>query len=151
VLRLAEPLYQLQMLVYQYAGAPLPDPQVQDGALLAELAAHLRRISPSALTDHFAARLARCEQGPPAVVVCDDMRGADAEALAGLGFVFVHVQAPASMRAERRRRRGDLTAVDESHPNEAAVASDSTCLIVNDGTLAELELHARALAEELMR
>jgi hypothetical protein len=141
VLRLADPLYALQALVYRTAGRPLPDPTVQDGRLLADLAGHLRRINPDALTGDFRARVHEVSSARPgAAIVCDDVRPADAVCLVGLGFMLVRVDADAELRAARLAGRGDLTAgcgeqaVDVAHQE-----------IRNDGSLEDLRVAAREL------
>lgn len=121
-LRLGAPLYELQAVVHAVAGRPLLDGGVQDGLLLNALGEHLRRINPHALTDAFARRVRQAELGRPgAVLLCDDMRAPDVEAVAGLGFVLVEVTAPDPVRRRRKHARGDLSAGDEGHSTEAPV------------------------------
>jgi len=143
VVRLAEPLYQLQSLVYRLAGSPLPDPAVQDGLLLADLAGHLRRINPDALTADFRRRVERlADTAPEAVMVCDDLRVPDINCVRDLGFTLVRVDADPELRRARRAQRGDLTCREERGMVPAAV---SDVVVRNDGSLAELRAAAQAL------
>src|SRR6185437_3216230 len=97
-IKLAYPLYEAQSFLYKLAGRPLDEFYTQDGELLSFLGGYLRRINPLVLVDQFAERLARlvADQSVHArertVIVCDDMRRLDADALRDLGFVFVRVQ-----------------------------------------------------------
>ncbi|MFD9688412.1 hypothetical protein ACFWXO_21960 [Kitasatospora sp. NPDC059088] len=150
VLRLAEPLYQLQALVHRVAGRPMADPAVQDGALLNDLAAHLRRINPDSLTGDFAHRVEQARQRHPgAVLLCDDMRAADTAALVALDFRLVHVTAPDALRRERKARRGDLSAGREDHPSEAPVTVSSEHEVRNGAGLEELRGAARLLVGQV--
>ncbi|WUE13485.1 hypothetical protein OHA25_60530 (plasmid) [Nonomuraea sp. NBC_00507] len=150
VVKLAAPLYQLQSLVYTVAGEPMLDPTMQDGQLLNDLAAHLRRINPDALTDNFARRVRQAAtRYPEAVLLCDDMRAPDAATLVDLGFHLVRVHAAQELRLGRKNLRGDLTAGQDDHPTEASVALDSHHDVRNDGGLEDLRQAARTLARQV--
>ncbi|WNE95499.1 hypothetical protein PS467_09155 [Streptomyces luomodiensis] len=134
-LRLAEPLYQLQNIVYTYAGRPLAVPGMQDGALLASLAGHLRRIAPDAITDNFAARLANLEaSGAVDLVICEDLRRPDLPAMRRLGFVVAEIATPQEQRHERLAHRGDITPVDEAHEYERPLGDRADYHIDNTGS-----------------
>ncbi len=144
--RLAAPLYELQAIIHAMAGRPLLDPHRQDGALLNDLGGHLRRINPAALTGMFAQRVAQAiERHPGSVLVCDDMRCADAPALLGLGFTLVAVQAPESLRRSRKQARGDLSAGRDDHATEAPVECGPHHVVDNDGGLELLRSRAADL------
>jgi hypothetical protein len=118
------------------------------GSQLNDLGAHLRRINPAALTDMFAQRVAQAfEDHPGSVLVCDDMRGADAPAVLGLGFTLVAVRAPESLRRSHKQARGDLSAGRDDHATEAPVECDPHHVVDNDGSLELL----RARAADLVR
>ncbi|MFI6296640.1 ATP-binding protein [Nonomuraea sp. NPDC050790] len=147
VVKIGAPLYELQALLYTIAGRPLLEPTAQDGLLLGDLAGHLRRINPSSLTELFAAKVAAAPA--EAVLVCDDMRAPDVEAVKELGFVLVEVQAPQHLRQARTHARGDLTPVSEDHPGEAPVGCTADHRVVNDSDLAALRAQAAALVERV--
>ncbi|MCX4749193.1 hypothetical protein OG455_27435 [Kitasatospora sp. NBC_01287] len=147
VLKIGAPLYELQGHVYLAAGHPAPAAGQQDGALLNTLASHLRRINPSCLTDSFARAVARREMDEPGVVVlCDDLRAPDVDALAGLGFRFVQVWAPDDLRALRKAGRGDLSAGDETHESEREIAITPHFRVENTGSLEMLRARAAEVA-----
>jgi dephospho-CoA kinase len=143
LVRLADPLYQLQALVYRTAGRPLPDTTRQDGDLLAALAGHLRRINPDALTADFRARVAQLP--PDSAVVCDDLRAPDVPCLQELGFTLVRVKAQPLLRQARRAARGDLT----DGPDEAPQALSAGAEIDNDRSVEDLRAAARNLVRQM--
>ncbi|MFF3671607.1 hypothetical protein [Microtetraspora malaysiensis] len=150
-LKIAAPLYELQALIYQVAGMPLVTPYRQDGLLLNDLGAHLRRINPDALTGTFAHRVQRCAaEQPDAVMVCDDMRAPDADALLRLGFTLVEVWAPDEMRRARKSARGDLSPGADDHSTEVQPACDPHIRIVNDGRLEDLRTRTATLARQVL-
>jgi hypothetical protein len=145
-IRLAEPLYECQQQVYRIAGLTLSNPNVQDGELLNFLGTHLRKINPRVLLERFESNLnlmerelERAEQNN-GLILCDDVRAADADFVRACGFTLIRISASPSICRERRRKRGDLTAGCESHPTEEGM--DSICAdldVVNDASLEELE------------
>ncbi|MFJ2397395.1 hypothetical protein ACIOTI_32180 [Streptomyces sp. NPDC087843] len=150
-LRLGTPLYELQSLVYAMAGRPLLDSSVQDGQLLNALGTHVRRINPGALTEMFAQRVLQAEQSRQgAVLICDDLRAPDVEAVTGLGFALVEVTAPDVLRLERKRHRADLSAGDDRHPTEAPVTATSWQRVDNTGSLDQLRERAVEMAAEVL-
>ncbi|MEU5425815.1 hypothetical protein AB0H73_09430 [Streptomyces olivoreticuli] len=150
--KVGAPLYEAQSLVHALAGRPLLEGGRQDGVLLNFLGAHMRRINPDALTEAFARRVEQAEQlKPRAVLLCDDLRAPDVEAVTKLGFVLVEVSAPEAVRRERRRMRGDLSLGDEKHPTEEPVTAVPWRRVDNDGSLASLRAKAAALALEILR
>jgi len=151
-LKLGAPLYELQAVVHAMAGRPLLDRGEQDGQLLNALGTHLRRINPGALTEAFTRRVRQAEDTrPDAVLVCDDLRAPDVEAVTGLGFVLVEVTAPDAVRLARKRERADLSAGDEHHPTEAPVGAEPWRRVDNTGRLDGLRERAAELAGEVLR
>jgi cytidine deaminase len=104
-------------------GRPLADGYTQDGELLNFLGSHLRKINRTALTDDFEKRFSNelktlqftCSGS--SLVVCDDMRPAEAEYMQSRTFALLRLETPTTICAERRRARGDITlgAVDGVH------------------------------------
>ncbi|MEV6810101.1 hypothetical protein [Streptomyces sp. NPDC051129] len=151
-LKLGAPLYDAQALVYALAGRPLVDNTVQDGPLLNALGAAMRRINPEALIAPFAARTQQAEGlSPQAVLICDDMRAPDAEAVLALGFRLVKVTAPDDIRMQRRAQRGDLAAGDDEHSTEAPVTAPEWRRIENTGSLEDLRAQAAGIVSEVLR
>ncbi|WP_445517251.1 hypothetical protein [Streptomyces sp. NEAU-174] len=151
-LKLGAPLYELQAVVHAMAGRPLLSGGEQDGQLLNALGSQLRRINPHALTEAFAQRVRQAEQSRPgAVLVCDDLRAPDVEAVTALGFVLVEVTAPDPVRRLRKQERADLSAGDEDHPTEAPVDAVPWRQVDNTGSLDDLRGHAARLAGEVLR
>jgi GTPase SAR1 family protein len=153
LLKLAEPLYELQNLIYSYCGVPLHDRYRQDGALLNFLGAHLRSINPDVLTDHFASRqraaeVDAAEAGKTRLfVLCDDMRPVDAPFMRARGFTLVRVDAPRATRERRLAGRGDSTRGSSSHSTELGVdETEHDLLVTNDGTIEAL----RASLEDIL-
>jgi hypothetical protein len=146
-LRLAEPLYRCQEFIYSTASRQL-EAGVQDGALLNFLGSHLRRINPNVLLDDFRSRLEGLPAREAGIVLCDDMRAADAAEMKAMGFCFIHINAPNELRRERRAQRGDATPGDEDHPTERGLDGiRADYEIENDGSREAL----RARAEEVVR
>lgn len=153
-IKLAEPLYEMQSLIYALCGRPLPRRYVQDGALLAFLGSHVRKIDAEALTRTFRLRLDQLRAPPLTrqLVLCDDVRAPDAAFLKDLGFVLVQVHAPEEVRRRRLSTRGNLSEVPERHPTESgldAVPTDAT--VENSGSVDELQAATRPLVEMLLR
>ncbi|MBV6701382.1 ATP-binding protein [Kitasatospora aureofaciens] len=146
-IKLGAPLYDLQSIVYQVAGRPLVTPDRQDGLLLNDLGSHLRRINPAALTDTFTRRVEEAvAENPDTVVLCDDARAADIEALDALDFKFVQVWAPDDIRRLRKAGRADLSPGDENHPTEAEITITPSFRVENAGSMQALLVRAEELA-----
>ncbi|WP_182884198.1 ATP-binding protein [Microbispora sp. H10885] len=151
-LKLAAPLYTLQAVIHTFAGRPMTDGSQQDGLLLNDLAAHLRRINPAALTEPFARRLAQAAAlHPDGVALCDDMRAADVEALRALHFTLVEVSAPEELRRTRKAARNDLSPGNDDHPTEAVPTCEPHHRVINDGDVHLLRRRAAELAREVLR
>lgn len=153
--RLAEPLYECQALIYAIAGRPLSDRYQQDGTLLNFLGSHLRTINPTVLTDSFTQRVDSLiaddtKRKGPLLVLCDDMRAADASHLRGIGFVFARVEADPELCLHRRRIRGDTSLGSDTHPTERGLDTiQSDYVIPNEGSLRDLRERLNELIREL--
>jgi hypothetical protein len=143
-LKLARPLYDLQALVYETAGAPLR-PGDQDQILMEALAESLRRIRPRSLIDPFLAGLAATNAD---VVINDDLRDPhlDAVILRQHRFRIVHVRATPQVRASRLAARSDLTRSERSTGELSLITPDA--VIDNNGDLASYTAAARRLIGE---
>ncbi|MCC3773823.1 hypothetical protein [Streptomyces sp. UNOB3_S3] len=151
ILKVGATLYELQAIIYAVAGRPLLDGRDQDGQLLNALGSQIRRINPDALTDAFGWRVRQAEQATPqAVLLCDDMRAPDVEAVVALGFRLVEVTAPEPLRLARKRSRGDLSAGDDQHITEAAIDAVPWLRVDNAGSLDDLRRQAAQVAREVM-
>jgi hypothetical protein len=109
IVKLAQPLYELQQAFYAAAGRPI-SADAQDQALLELIARELRRISPTSLVDDFRRRVVGCDAD---VLLNDDLRDpfVDWPALRDDGFRFVRLVCDDRVRAERAARRGDISTV----------------------------------------
>lgn len=112
LIKLADPLYEIQSLMYQLAGRKLDWFYRKDAELLNFLGYYMRRINPAALHERALVRLT--ELGLMGgrrrrVIVCDDARASDIRFLRNLAFVVVRVDAPENVCAMRCRLRGDVT------------------------------------------
>lgn len=151
--KLAQPLYDLQEIIYERAGRPLQDTYRQDGKLLNFLGSHMQQINPEALTEDFERRVLELlsSNTPDQLLVCDDMRGNAVPALTRLGFTLVHVTAPEQVRRQRKQNRGDLTKGDDNHATEVPVDREPDHRIVNDGSLDDLRASAANLIAQVRR
>ncbi|MBF6195327.1 MULTISPECIES: hypothetical protein [unclassified Nocardia] len=147
VVKLAEPLYDLQRLIYSLCGQPIAEPYRQDGMLLSSLADNFRRIDPESLTRLFAARVADAENSNAEVVICDDVRRPDYEALRKMGFRFVRISAPDELRIRRRAERGDLAPVSDQHVAEVPISLAPDFEVLNDSTIEHLARQVQALTD----
>ena len=147
ILKLAAPLYRMQMRYYNEARRPLAD-GVQDQPLLEQIATTLRRINPNSLVDDFIERLARSTAD---VVINDDLRDdvTDWPVLHDAGFRVLRVSADVERRRERLVQRNDREARAQS-PLDAQIARiPAHEVLVNEGSLDELRVAVRALALRL--
>ncbi|MFF5481887.1 hypothetical protein ACFY5C_31805 [Streptomyces sp. NPDC012935] len=150
VVRLAEPLYDVQHAFYERLGTDLA-PGQQDGALLNFLGSHFRRIDPGFLVADFARRCDSPALAEIDVLLCDDARPADLDGLSTREFQLIRVSAPESLRRARKAHRGDKTAGQDDHSTELggeAVVPDFQ--LVNDGSLEHLEEQVTALGKVLV-
>lgn len=151
-IKLGAPLYELQAIIYSMAGKPMLSADQQDGLLLNDLGAHLRRINPGALTEMFARRVNRAaREFPEAPIICDDMRAPDVDAVRALGFQLIHISAPEALRRLRKGARGDVTAGSETHITEVPVQVPPEYNIDNSHDLKRLRESAEELLAQVLR
>lgn len=143
---LAEPLYELQQAFRRAAGQDY-DATRQDQVLLEVIAAQLRRLDPHALARPF---LKKVKDSDADLVINDDLRDVevDQRALVHEGFTLVRVVAPAELRAQRRRLRGDVSSSDESSRHVEGIVCRYT--IDNCSGLGEYESAVRNLLERIL-
>lgn len=112
ILKVAKPLYGLQMDFYKAAGMVL-DSATQDQLLLEAIARELRRISPVALIDRFKEAV---DNDHSDVILNDDVRDIDVDLprMLAMGFVFIRIQCNRDLRAKRVQRRGDISSALDS-------------------------------------
>lgn len=112
VIKLAQPLYELQEQFYKKAGIEISFYN-QDQILLESIANHLRRISSSSLVDNFKARIKRTKAD---VIINDDLRDphVDYPVLKEEGFIFIRIKCKENFRRERLKQRGDKSTVINS-------------------------------------
>ncbi len=132
VLKLAEPLYQLQRAFYEAAGQKIEVYQ-QNQKLLEDIATHLRAIRPTALVDDFARRLRACDE---TVIINDDLRDPDVDLpkLRDLGFRILRVSADEPAIAARLDQRGDLQTQRASRVDQTVQRIRPDHVLVNCGT-----------------
>jgi dephospho-CoA kinase len=137
VVKLAEPLYQLQREFYRRAGREI-DAYAQDQPLLEAIAAHLRALSPRALVDDF---LRRLDASGADVVINDDLRDphVDWPALREAGFRVVGILADERFRRERLARRHDLAIATDAPASRELDLIPVDIELENNGSLGELE------------
>lgn len=135
ILKLAQPLYDLQSRFYETADV-LMGPYDQDQVLLEEIASQLRRISPTSIVDDFLRRLEKLEAD---IVINDDLRDAhvDYPMLKQWGFRFVRITCSESVRLERLSRRQDVSTV--IHSNTTAEIDLIEPDVVIDNSIDDLE------------
>lgn len=148
VLKLAQPLYELQQEVYRRAGKTI-GLYDQDQVLLEALATHLRRISPTSFVDDFARRLACCRAD---VVITDDLRdpSIDYPFLQRHAFTFLRIHSPEPLRLTRLSARADHTAVVHSSSSAQIDQIVPDFQIENDGDVDALRQKVSALMARLL-
>ncbi|MDM4721530.1 hypothetical protein QTQ03_18730 [Micromonospora sp. WMMA1363] len=141
VVKLAEPLYDLQDQVYRRSGVTLPA-GAQDQVLMEALADAMRRIRPTAIVDDFLARLDRATAD---VIVNDDLRDPhhDAPGLTGRGFRILRVTCDDDVRRKRLAERGDPSLADRSTRHIDQIPPDS--VIENTGSLDAYRVRVHAV------
>lgn len=107
IIKLAQPLYEIQQEIYKKSGRPIEFYE-QDQLLLEAVASHLRRIEPKSLVNNFIFRL---NQTNANVVINDDFRDpyVDYPELLNNGFKFIRITCNDQIRNDRLQKRGDLT------------------------------------------
>jgi len=140
VLKLAQPLYELQHQFYRITDRSIELYQ-QDQILLEMIANQLRRISPSCLIDNFQKRLLEVEAD---VILNDDLRDpyVDFPALKKQGFRFIRITCSEEVRLQRLRLRDDLSTNVHSTSSSQIDLIEADVMIDNSGNQNE-ELEAK--------
>lgn len=138
-IKIAEPLYDLQEIFYQYINKEIGNKQ--DGELLQFLGSKIRKEQPYFLTEHFANRMASADSCE--IVTNDDCRPPDYSYLKGLGFKFVIING-------FKRDRDDHTPINSKSllewNNESA---DYDYVLDNLGTIEEYQTNIICLMKEI--
>lgn len=147
VLKLAQPLYELQQQFYRIASRPIAFYE-QDQQLLELIATQLRRILPRSLVDDFLRRLEATEAD---VIINDDLRDTqvDYPVLRQHGFRFIRISCHEALRRDRLAQRMDISTVIQSHTTSQLDAITPDAVVENSGTLAELQATIRTILEQL--
>jgi cytidine deaminase len=148
VLKLAQPLYELQQQFYQAAGQTIGMYE-QDQVLLEIIATQLRRISPTSLAEHFLARLALVDAD---VVLNDDLRDAqiDYPMLKQQGFRFIRIACPETVRLQRLQQRKDISVVTHSATTIALDQIEPDVVVDNaSSNMADLQAKIHAVLPTL--
>jgi len=149
ILKLAEPLYQLQAGFYRECGVDLVAGQ-QDQHLLEVIATEMRRIEPLSLVNHFGGRLAAATAD---VVINDDLRDdkTDWPWLKRNDFVIIRVVVGHELRNQRLNLRGDINLVRDSPLNAQIANIREDFKVSNEGSLDELRAQVNTLVGSLLR
>lgn len=109
VLKLSEPLYELQREFYSQAGRAIHYYD-QDQPLLELIADRLRLINSTSLVDHFMGRLNQSEAD---VILNDDLRDPfiDYPSLKEQGFIFLRIRCSEELRLDRLVGRSNKSTV----------------------------------------
>jgi hypothetical protein len=148
--QLAAPLHALQSLIHVLAGRPLPESCEQETALLNDLAGHMRRINPNALTDALARRVAQAAATHPhGVVLCDDAHAPEVERLPDLGFTLIEVWAPDEIRRARTGVLGEFPQPAHNDASNARPLVEPHHRVINDCSLDQLRTQAAELVRKV--
>ena len=109
LLRIAEPLYQVQELIYKLARCSIAGSSFQDAELLTFLGRHFRKIRKTSLLDAFVRQIQESTKKASRrhVVLCSDARSPDLPFLRRNGFSLGFVYAPKETIDKRLIARGD--------------------------------------------
>ncbi|MBN3467592.1 dephospho-CoA kinase [Pseudomonas savastanoi pv. phaseolicola] len=137
VIKLAQPLYELQDMFYEQAGVELASGS-QNQRLLECIARELRVLDGQSLVKNFARRLM---QSRAQVVINDDLRDdtVDWPYLYEQGFQVIKVLADSSLRQLRLGLRGDISVVENSALDLQMRRIDADYVLPNSGSLAQLK------------
>jgi hypothetical protein len=139
-LKLAEPLFELQQIIYSYIGKNIGS--LQDGELLQFLGAKIQREIPDFLANDFCRRVLRATYvDRSSLITNDDCRPHNYPYLKALDFIFVEIRGP-------QRLRSDQTAIDPSqHLEWQPGAIEADHVLENVGDLAQYSDSIRSLME----
>ncbi|MBW4082413.1 ATP-binding protein [Paenibacillus sp. S150] len=142
-IKLAKPLYDLQLTFYRTAGLDILYDD-QDQHLLEDIAVQLRRISKTCLADDFCRRLKEAKSD---VVLNDDLRDpyVDYPALLKENFIFIRVICPEELRVRHLASRADKRTILYSKATQDIDLIKPNYVIMNDSMHFE-DLQAKILA-----
>ncbi|MBF8263417.1 MAG: hypothetical protein HW387_1082 [Parachlamydiales bacterium] len=146
ILKLSEPIYNLQKQFYQQAKMEI-NPSQQNQFLMEDIALNLRLLNPKAIINNF---LERYDSVNVSVVINDDVRDVNIDwmILKGLEFRTILINASEEIRKERLSKRGDLMVSATSHLDENFGRMKPDVIIENNGRcLDELRIKAKTLVD----
>ncbi|ATV18221.1 hypothetical protein A264_14681 [Pseudomonas syringae pv. actinidiae ICMP 19071] len=137
VIKLAQPLYDLQHAFYEHAGVTLAQ-GMQNQCLLEGIARELRTLNSQSLVASFARRL---KQSTAQVVINDDLRddAIDWPYLRTQGFQVVKILVDQALRQSRLGARGDISVVENSALDLQTHCIKADYVLPNNSTLQQLE------------
>ncbi|KPY84587.1 dephospho-CoA kinase [Pseudomonas syringae pv. tagetis] len=144
LVKLAQPLYELQGMFYEQAGVEVTSGS-QNQRLLECIARELRDLGSQSLVTNFARRLTRsCAQ----VVINDDLRDdtVDWPYLQTQGFQVIKVLADSSVRQARLGQRGDISVVENSALDLQMRRIEADYVLPNSGSLEQLRRRVAVVA-----
>lgn len=149
VVKLAEPLYELQRAFYQQSCLAISE-GAQNQQLLECIAQQLRALDSRSMVMNFAKRLACCEAD---VVINDDLRddATDWPYLHDQGFQVIKIFTDASLRQSRLGKRGDVNVVADSVLDLQMRRIAADYALPNNHSLQRLEAHVAVIAKWSMR
>ncbi|MBI6705392.1 ATP-binding protein [Pseudomonas viridiflava] len=145
VIKLAEPLYELQGIFYEQAGVHLVKGS-QNQSLLECIARELRALSDHSLIDNFARRLA---DSTAQVIINDDLRddATDWPFLRDEGFQVIKVLTESGLRQSRLEERGDVSVVQNSALDQQMDRIKADYVLPNNRSLRQLEERIAVIAQ----
>lgn len=149
VLKLAQPLYELQSHFYRVAGKPIEFYQ-QDQELLEKIAFSLRKISPVSIVEDFLKRLKTIKTD---VVLNDDLRDTkdDYPILKENGFKFIRVVCDEAIRLQRLGLRNDISiCANSSTTNNIDMITPDALIDTTDGNITLLQERIKNALEGLL-
>ncbi|MCI3945629.1 dephospho-CoA kinase [Pseudomonas syringae] len=148
VIKLAQPLYDLQQAFYQHAGVALL-PGMQNQCLLEGIARDLRTLNSHSLVASFARRLT---QSTAQVVINDDLRddAIDWPYLRTEGFQVVKILVDHALRQSRLGQRGDVSVVENSALDLQTHRIKADYVLPNNSSLDQLEQRVAVVAQWAM-
>lgn len=138
IIKLADPLYTIQNLIYQKIGLPVP--LSQDGELLQFLGNKIQTLQPKFLFDQFYQKFL---SSPNTLVINDDCRPHNYPYLQKLNAIFIKIEGPVRLRTT------DMSPHNPQHTTEWQEAIPGDFIIKNTGTLTELFQQLDSLMEQI--
>ena len=147
VVKLAEPLYYMQSVLYETAGKKIEYYQ-QDQKVLEAMAGLLRNIDSFSIVNYFKRTVKNMDAD---IIINDDIRDykTDYQYLKNEGFVFIHVVCDEKIRRSRLEQREDISIVKNSNTTSALEKFTEDFVVENNGTINELEEQINRIISEL--